>query len=176
MANWSRGSGRFLYIVTPIPLLFCLACAAGSVVKPSAPGSISAVVRAAEHDLEVSATPEEQARQDVVSTPTVFDVAFADDPDSWDRARFFLENYLGGNAGHTSAVSRIVGERWSLASNPAVQQYSYEVSKDAGASGFTYQVSCVSGVGGDPAQAALNAGNLARFIREGKLELSLLTK
>jgi hypothetical protein len=175
VANWSRGIRRFSYIVNRIPLLFCLACSGGSVFKTTAPGSISAVVRAADHDLEVSATPEQQARQDVLNTPTVFNVSFADDPYSWERARFFLENYLGGDAGHASAVTRIVGERWSLASNPAIQQYSYEVSKDAGDSGFTYQVSCMPGVRGDPEQAALNAGNLARFIREGKLELSLLT-
>jgi hypothetical protein len=140
----------------------------------SAPGSIATVVKAAEHGLEVSATPEDQARQEVLSTPTVFHVPFADDPYSWERARFFLENYAGGAAGHASALTRVVGDRWSLASNPAVQEYSYEVAKDAGEGGFTYQVSCVAGTGGDAGQAGLNAGNLARFIREGKLEVSLL--
>jgi hypothetical protein len=151
-------------------------CATGSALKQSTPGSISAVVHADEHGLEVSATPEGQARQEVIDSPTLFSVPFADDPYSWERARFFLENYVGGDSGYTSAVTRVVGDRWSLASNPGVQQYSYEVAKDAGESGFTYQVSCIPGVGGDPVQAALNAGNLARFIREGKLEVSLLAK
>lgn len=161
-------------------LLACAVCAAGCspgrTIQQSAPGSISAVVHAGEHGLEVSATPEQQARQEVVDTPTVFNIPFADDPYSWERARFFLENYVSGDSGHASAVTRVVGDRWSLASNPGVQQYSYEVAKDAGESGFTYQVLCVPGVGGDPAQAALNAGNLARFIREGKLEVSLLAR
>ena len=107
-------------------------------------------------------------------TPTVFSVPFADDPYSWERARFFLENYIGSSSGHTSVVTRVVGDRWSLASNPTVQQYVYEVSKDAGEGAYTYQVSCIPGTGGDINQAVLNAGNLARFIREGKLEISLL--
>ncbi len=168
------GPARLFFSFVTASLLF--GCSSASMVQPSAPGSISAIVKAAEHDLEVSATPEEQARQEVVETPTVFNVPFADDPHSWERARFFLENYLGGESGHASAVMRVVGDRWSLVSNPGVQPYSYEVAKDVGDGGFTYQVSCTSGVGGDPSQAALNAGNLARFIREGKLEVSLLSR
>jgi hypothetical protein len=164
-------------VIAVLLCVMCLAgCAAPSVRRSSAPGSIATIVKASEHGLEVSATPEEQARQEVLITPTVFSVPFADDPYSWERARFFLENYVGGESRHASAVTKVVGDRWSLASNPAVQQYSYEVSKDAGEGGFTYQVSCVAGVGGDVGQAGLNAGNLARFIREGKLEVSLLAE
>ncbi len=163
-----RATAVFLFVM-------CVGgCATHSTHSSSAPGSIATIVKAAEHGLEVSATPEDQARQEVLSTPTVFLVPFADDPYSWERARFFLENYVGGAAGHASAVTKVVGDRWSLASNPTVQHYSYEVAKDAGEAGFTYQVSCVAGVGGDSGQAGLNAGNLARFIREGKLEVSLL--
>lgn len=134
------------------------------------------MVQASEHNLEVSATPEDQARQEVVDTPTVFAVPFADDQYSWERARFFLENYTGSSATPASAVMRVVGDRWALASNPAISQYRYEVSKDVSDGGFTYQVVCAPGVGGDQQQAALNAGNLARFIREGKLEVSLLSR
>jgi hypothetical protein len=168
----SRGNSFAPVILAGLVLL--VGCAQSTAVRPSAPGSISAAVRAEEHNLEVSATPEEQARQEVVQTPTVFSVPFADDPYSWERARFFLENYIGSSSGHTSVVTRVVGDRWSLASNPTVQQYVYEVSKDAGEGAYTYQVSCIPGTGGDINQAVLNAGNLARFIREGKLEISLL--
>ncbi|MFN4896457.1 MAG: hypothetical protein ACK5GN_02175 [Pseudomonadota bacterium] len=167
--NWLGGITLFLFVL-------CSGCAQSRTVYPRAPGSIAAVVQASSHNLEVSATPEDQARQEVAATPTVFTVAFADDPYSWERARFFLENYTGGGSGHASAVMGIAGDRWSLSSNPAAQQYRYEVSKDAGEGEFTYHVSCLPGVGGDPAQAALNAGNLARFIRDGTLEVSLLGK
>lgn len=168
------GHGSVFLAVVLGCVVVLMGCVQPFAVRPNAPGSISAVVRAEEYDLEVSATPEDQARQEVVETPTVFAVAFADDPHSWERAKFFLENYIGSSSGHTSVVTRVVGDRWSLASNPTVQQYVYEVSKDAGEGGYTYQVSCVPGTGGDQNQAALNAGNLARFIREGKLEVSLL--
>jgi hypothetical protein len=131
-------------------------------------------VQAEQHGLEVAATPEDQARDEVLATPTVFHVPFEQDVYSWERARFFLENYVGASAGHTSAVTKVVGSRWSLESNPALERYRYEVSKDSADAGFTYRVVCMAGGAGDPAQAALNAGNLARFIRDGKLEVSLL--
>jgi hypothetical protein len=154
----------------------CCACSMSSGNKRSnAPaGSISSVVRAEQHGLEVAATPEDQARDEVLSTPTVFNVSFDQDVYSWERARFFLENYVGASAGHTSAVTKVVGSRWSLESNPALEKYRYEVSKDSVDAGFSYRVVCMAGGAGDPAQAALNAGNLARFIRDGKLEVSLL--
>jgi hypothetical protein len=141
-----------------------------------APGSIATVSRASEHGLEVTATPEDQARHDILTTPTVFIVSLEDDPYSWERAKFFLEKYAGAGSGHSSVLTRVVGSRWSLANNPAATDFSYEVSKDRTEGGFNYHVSCAASVGGDPNQAALNAGNLARFIREGKLELGLLSK
>lgn len=166
-----------MFIVRTAVFIFLIGlggCVASSLQTTSTPGSIATVVKAAEHGLEVSATLEEQARSEVLSTPTVFNVPFADDPYSWERARFFLENYAGGGVGHASAVTKVVADRWSLASNPAATHYTYEVTKDAVASGFTYHVSCIAGVGGESSQAGLNAGNLARFIREGRLEVSLL--
>jgi hypothetical protein len=137
-------------------------------------GSISALVRASDYGLEVAETSREQARQEILETPTSFDVQFEDDRNSWDRARFFLENYIGLPAGHSSVVTRVVGSRWSLASNPAQAAYAYEVAKDTTRTGFTYSVSCSPGAGGTLSEAALNAANLARFIRDGKLEMSLL--
>jgi hypothetical protein len=123
----------------------------------------------------VAETSRDQARQEILETPTTFDIEFEDDQNSWDRARFFLENYIGLPADRSSVVTRVVGVRWSLASNPAQASYAYEVAKDATRTGFTYYVTCTPGSGGNPSQAALNAANLARFIRDGKLEMSLLT-
>jgi hypothetical protein len=161
-----------------------LGCAAsGSLQTPAdTNGSIASVVKAGQHGLEVAATTEDQARDEVLATPTVFRVAFEDDVYSWERARFFLENYVGASNGHSSAVTKVVGSRWSLESNPGLAGYQYEVAKDLGDGGFTYRVTCAPATSngaqgaGDPAQAALNAGNLARFIRDGKLEVSLLQK
>lgn len=143
-------------------------------VRNSPEGSISSVSQAERHGLEVAATTKDQAREEILKTPTVFSISFEDDVHSWERARFFLENYTGAQSGHTSAVTKVVGARWSLESNPGLAGYRYEVAKDVGNTGFTYHVGCIPGPNGDVSQAALNAANLARFIRDGKLEMSLL--
>lgn len=139
-------------------------------------GSIAGSVQADRYGLEVAQTTQDQARQEILSTPTVFDVSFEDDPHSWERARFFLENYIGASSGHSSALTKVVGSRWSLESNPALESFRYEVSKDEGSDSFTYRVHCVPLRTSDADQAALNAGNFARFIRDGKLEVSLLER
>lgn len=149
-------------------------CSASTAAGRSQAGSIASLVRADQHNLEVAATTEDQARNEVLLAPTTFEVAFADDVHSWERARFFLENYVSGASGHNSAVTKVVGVEWSLESNPALTQYRYIVSKHALQGAFAYTVACVTGPGGDPSQAALNAGHFARFIRDGRLEVSLL--
>ena len=137
-------------------------------------GSIADVVRASEYGLEVEATTQDQAREAVLATPTSFDVQFEQDEHCWERAKFFLENYTGAPSAHSSVVTRVVGSRLSLASNPAQSSYLYEVAKDSTKDGFSYYVTCQASQDGSAEQAALNASNLARFILEGKLEISLL--
>lgn len=174
--------GALLRISVPCCLLGVVVCLGASACAPAASrvespaGSISSVVRADQYGLEVAKTTRDQARDEILSTPTVFDVTLDDDLYSWDRARFFLENYTGASSGHSSAVMKVVGSRLSLQSNPGLEGYQYEVSKDRGDNSFTYHVSCLSSPGGDVGQAALNAANLARFIRDGKLEVSLLQR
>jgi hypothetical protein len=164
-----------LSLVLCLAALSSLGCAMqGSNGSVDPAGSISSVVKAKQHGLEVAATTEDQAREAVLTTPTVFNVAFEDDVYSWERARFFLENYVGAASGHSSAVTKVVGSRWSLESNPGLEGYQYQVAKDLVDGGFTYRITCVPSGSGEPSQAALNAGNLARFIRDGKLEISLL--
>jgi hypothetical protein len=126
------------------------------------------------HGLESALTPIEMAKSEIVESPLSFIVPFSEDDQAWERARFFLESYLGTSGARSSAVSRVVGDSWSLLSNPSYGRYMYEVSKRAGEGGFSYVVSCRSGVDNSAQDARLNAGNFARFIREGKLEVSLL--
>ena len=173
MSN-SLDFGRLISCSVFCAALLVSGCATSKVGGRSQPGSIASLVRADQHNLEVAATTEDQARNEVLLAPTTFEVAFADDVHSWERARFFLENYVSGSAGHTSAVTKVVGVEWSLESNPAAADYRYIVSKHALDGSFAYRVACIPGTGGVPSQAALNAGNFARFIREGKLEVSLL--
>jgi hypothetical protein len=172
--NYTSNAIRGSFCLVCCLCVLVSACASSTRVGRGPAGSISSLVRADQHDLEVAATTEDQARDEVLLTPTVFAVAFADDEYSWERARFFLENYVNTGAGHTSSVTKVVGEEWSLESNPAAPAYRYVVSKRSGDGAFTYTVTCEPGAGGTAAQAALNAGNFARFIRDGKLEVSLL--
>jgi hypothetical protein len=71
-------------------------------------------------------------------------------------------------------MTRVVGNRFSLVSNPAQESYTYEVAKEISQDGFLYSVTCSPTSKGSAAQAALNAGSFARFIKDGKLEVSLL--
>ena len=57
-------------------------------------GSIADVVGATALGLEVAETTQDQARNEVLSTPTEFDLTIEQDTYSWERARFFLENYV----------------------------------------------------------------------------------
>jgi hypothetical protein len=152
-------------------VLTCAACAP----ERAQPGSIADIVQASAHGLEVEATPQDQAREEVLSMPTEFEVSLEQDRYAWERARFFLENYSGTEGEPHNAVVKVVGSRRGLGSAPSTStEYAYEVFKDFYAGGYRYSVQCVAGPSGQSQQAALNAGNLARFIRDGKLEVSLL--
>ena len=145
-------------------------------VDRAKPGSIADVVQASVHGLEVEATPEDLAREEVLAMPTDFDITLEQDRFAWERARFFLENYSADGVEHGNPVVKVVGSRRGLGSAPTVSSYSYEVFKDFYAGGYRYSVRCVPGPQGESRQAMLNAGNFARFIRDGKLEVSLLPR
>jgi hypothetical protein len=139
-------------------------------------GSLADLSQASAHGLEVEATPEEQARDEVMSTPTEFEVSIEHDRYAWERARFFLEKYSSPDSETHNPVVKIVGSRRGLASPPTNGSYSYEVFKDFHPDGYRYSVQCIPGPGGEIRQALLNASNFARFIRDGKLEVSLLSQ
>jgi hypothetical protein len=148
----------------------------GCSTESARPGSIARLSNASAFEkLEVAATPEEQAREEILSAPTEFFVPVEQDRYAWERARFFLENYGSGSGASSNAVVKVVGSRRGLSSAPGSSHYTYEVFKDFTASGYQYSVRCFSNDGGAQ-EASLNAGNFARFIREGKLEVSLLAK
>ena len=175
MPSWDEVSMRRISIVSITVLLVAITFAACAPERRAQPGSIADVVQASAHGLEVEATPQDQARDEVLSMPTEFDVSIDQDRYAWERARFFLENYSGEGSESHNAVVKVVGSRRGLGSvrSPS-SQYEYEVFKDFHSGGYRYSVNCVARSGGESQQAILNAGNLARFIRDGKLEVSLL--
>jgi hypothetical protein len=122
----------------------------------------------------------DEAQAEVVAAPTEFFMSNQDDRFAWERARYFLEHYSGsaatGSSAGSSVVSKVVGSRWGLQRQG--QEFSYEVWKQPAAGGYRYVVTCAA-LADDSAvqqQARLNAGNLARFVTQGKLELSILRR
>jgi hypothetical protein len=156
-----------------VALLASVGCSSSDGVRP---GSIANLSHASAYEkLEVEATPQDQARAEVLAAPTEFLVPIEQDRFAWERARFFLENYGSGSGSPSNAVVKVVGSRRGLSSAPGASAYTYEVFKDFGSDGYRYSVRC-SAHNGDAEDAALNAGNFARFIKDGKLEVSLLVR
>lgn len=118
-------------------------------------------------------SPETQAIDDISSTTKSFVVSFADDQHSRERAELFLRDYAGGfeyannqGASHTSVFSN------RSATNSA---YSYEIERTMLGNGYQYVVMCVPRAETASDELAdRNARNVARFIKDGHLEVSLL--
>ncbi len=157
-------------VIFQINILQLNACSMG--VSPK--GSIADVVGASQHGLEVAATTEDLARSEVLQSPTDFDVTIEQDRYAWERTHLFLESYVDPQRAPVRPITKVVGSRWGLASPPVHGGYVYEVWRETIPDGFHYSVRCVAAPEASKDQAALNAGNLARFIRDGKLEVSLL--
>lgn len=152
--------------------ILCAACSSGGLGARR--GSIASVVGAKDHQLEVAETSRELVKREIMDAPLSFEVSLVDDAYSWDRARFFIENYAHTTVRGRSAVIKINGSQWALASHPASEEYRYEVIKELAAGKYVYSISCIAGASGNQRQARLNEGNLARFVRDGQLEVSLL--
>jgi hypothetical protein len=165
-----------------ISLFLLQGCSLSSDPRSDRSGSISSFIAPDNENLSIEETTEEQARREVLSTPTNFIIPLDSDKEAWERATFFLENYSnpvqfkdakGGRA--AALITSVVGSRWTLANPPGNGSYSYQVSKQAmSKNGYRYLVVCQPRVGGNKYQASLNGANLARFIKDGKLEVSLL--
>ena len=168
MAHMTKGTS-----LIAVSIMACVGCSSSDAVRP---GSIANLSHASAFEkLEVEATPEDQARSEVLAAPTEFLVPIEQDRFAWERARFFLENYGSGSGAPSNAVVKVVGARRGLSSAPGPSPYTYEVFKDFSAAGYQYSVRCLS-TEGDSELTALNAGNFARFIRDGKLEVSLIAR
>ena len=157
-----------------LALIVSVLTGCGASLGGSNRGSMAALIGASNHKLEIAETSRESAKREVLQAPRTFAVSKSDDSYTWDRARFFIENYSDVPGGQRAAVVRIVGDQWALVSHPSSTGYHYEVKREPSADRFIYTVSCAADSFGNQTQADLNEGNLARFVREGQLEVSLL--
>ena len=115
----------------------------------------------------------DQALAEIEAAPLEFLIEFQNDSAVWQRAKSFFPLYLG----EVSAPGPLGKENQicsGLKNNPT---YSYCIKRSPGKGGMRYQVSCAPvGPEATPVFAERNARNLARFLREGTLEVSLLER
>ena len=123
---------------------------------------------------------EDQAKDAVKSADTEFRVSIAEQEAAWDRAMLFFNQYvIQFKPGAESLPGS--GNKLSNVSSKT-DQYHYSVERYVNNFGSVFLVSCRpnrSLVGLDRSSRQLaqrNAQNLARFIKEGQLELSLLAR
>lgn len=156
--------------------MLLLACASVSACAPAVfTHSRASVAYEFEH-----IGPKQQAIEAVNATPTQFVVEFPNDPTSWERAFIFFNKYTERQSIYES--DKPVWNSKISNDNAPADSFYYEVTRRLESNGFRYNISCTtnpkhmnSGINSQD-QAQLNARNLARFIRDGTLEVSLLVK
>lgn len=119
-------------------------------------------------------SPEEQLVSAVASSPTSFVLDAQDANQAWKRAQLFFRQY----------TSRFVfrkmgaGEGAMLVSrDDTPDKYLYRVEKRPRERGFEFIVVCAPNLPSASREvASQNSKNLARFLREGTLEMSLLDR
>ena len=117
-------------------------------------------------------TVEQQALAEIEAAPLDFVVPLERDTRAWERARTFFELYAAPQSGKTLASPEDL--RISNSGDP-LAKYVYYVERMPHRQGVRYTVRCQANApGADSYLADRNARNLARFIRDGTLERSLL--
>jgi len=111
-------------------------------------------------------TVEQQALEEVEAISPSFFLNRTEDRDAWNRARFFFQTYTYGEP-------KLTSELFETNRDPQ-NKYLYRLTRSKTPQGIHYVVVCSSGAGEPTAEAMRNAKNLARFIKHGALEMSLL--
>lgn len=125
-------------------------------------------------------TIEEQAAESVVRSATQFTLPRSREYESWSRARVFFATYIKQRP---ASIERLPGSGLRIQnSDRSLDEFLYSIEKYTAHNSVTYFVRCKPAQRiSDPQKlyalrnrAHQNAKNVARFIREGQLELSLL--
>lgn len=119
-------------------------------------------------------TVEDQALAAVEATAPDFVVPLSESEDAWARAHLFITQYAAGDG-----VARDAGPSGMVLSNESntAERFTYRIERRFEPRGYRFSVTCAPrATSGSRAAADINARNAARFIREGTLEVSLLTR
>lgn len=135
-------------------------------------------------ELEVASvvSPKEQAIEEIQNTPKEFVVDHSEALITEQRLNIFLSQYLPNESHGIPANSADVVSRKAAFGGPMVHvarssNFLYTITQSFTQDGLRYQVKCASvAAGKGKIEADLNARNLARFIKDGMLEVSVLAK
>lgn len=107
--------------------------------------------------------------EEIEGMPTQFSLDIPSSKAAWVRALFFVQE-------HTKGSAEIEGNKIVSCSNHPENQFIYRINKHESEIGTDFEITCeaVEKTPANQAAALLNAKNLARFLRNGELELSLL--
>lgn len=112
----------------------------------------------------------EIALQEVMATPTEFFIPVEEDRFAWGRARMFFEQKEGAKPSIISTPSHTEVSN----SNTKGDKYLYRVIRQPAAGGFQYTVTCRPRLATGANLCKRNAKNVARFVKDGSLERTLL--
>lgn len=107
--------------------------------------------------------------EEIEGMPTQFSLDIPSSKAAWVRAVLFVQE-------HTKGSAEIEPNKIVSCSNHPENQFVYRISKNDSEMGATFEITCepIEKTPANQAAALLNAKNLARFLRNGELELSLL--
>ena len=124
-------------------------------------------------------SPQAQTLTAIEKMPTTFTVSPYDDRESWGRAKTFLKQFTqdGLQAEEEGADRIVLSNHRGTRSSKDRDLYTYRIEKRFLRGEISYAVSCRPVAGGATRALALrNAKNVARFVRDGDLEVSVLAR
>lgn len=107
--------------------------------------------------------------EEIEGMPTQFSLDIPSSKAAWVRAVLFVQE-------HTKGSAEIESNKIVSCSNHPENQFIYRINKHESEVGANFEITCepIQPTPSNQAAALLNAKNLARFLRNGELELSLL--
>ena len=114
------------------------------------------------------------AVENIKATPKQFVLEGTPNNQAWERGRLFLDKYINGS--NLSVVSRGSDSVERLESKTSTNSnYKYRIERIRAGEMYKYSVNCSPlSANADAASADLNARNVARFLKDGTLEVGQL--
>ena len=112
------------------------------------------------------------ALKEIENTPLTFTMPLEEDYYAWERALLFIVNHTSGFGWNDTFEDG--GAIVTSDAENSGDKFHYQISKSFSPDGYHYAVKCLTHDHQESTETLLNAKNLARFIKDGKLEGDLL--